>query len=134
MPHRNMNCVEELEQSLNMTAQRNKNIMLTEDFNCPDINREPMTVNANASDREVQTKIMDFTIQFQLSQVHETPTRENNLLNIVLTTIPSLVKTSKNVPGISDHEMVVTDCDTKSYYQHSKPRKCYIYSKAIGKN
>jgi hypothetical protein len=42
MPHRNMNCVEELEKSLNMTAQRNKNIMLTGDFNCPDINRETM--------------------------------------------------------------------------------------------
>jgi hypothetical protein len=27
MPHRNMNCVEELEKSLNMTAQRNKNIV-----------------------------------------------------------------------------------------------------------
>ena len=68
-----------------------------------------MTVNANASDREVQAKIMDLTNQFQLSQIHETPTRENNLLDIVLTTIPSLVKTSQNVPGISDHEIVVTD-------------------------
>jgi hypothetical protein len=79
MPHRNMNCVEELEKSLNMTVQRNKNIMLTGDFNCPDINRETMAVNANASDRAVQTKIMDLTIQFQLSQIHETPKRENNL-------------------------------------------------------
>ncbi|CAG2192837.1 unnamed protein product [Mytilus edulis] len=26
--------------------------------------------------------------------------------------------------------MIVTDCDTKPYYQRSKPRKCYIYSKA----
>ncbi|CAG2250433.1 unnamed protein product [Mytilus edulis] len=54
----------------------------------------------------------------------------DNLLDIVLTTNPSLVKTSKNTPGISDHEMIVTDCDTKPYYQRSKPRKCYIYSKA----
>ena len=68
-----------------------------------------MTVNANASDRDVQAKIMDLTNQFQLSQIHETPTRENNLLDIVLTTIPSLVKTSQNVPGISDHEIVLTD-------------------------
>ena len=105
--------------------------MLTGDFNCPNINWETMTVNVNASDREVHAKIMDLTNQFQLSQIHETPTRENNLLvDIVLTTIPSLVKTSQNVPGISDHEIVVTYCDTKPYYQHSKPGKCYIYSKA----
>jgi hypothetical protein len=84
-------------------------IMLTGDFNCPNINWETMTVNANASDREVQAKIMDLTNQFQLSQIHETPTRENNLLDIVLTTIPSLVKTSQNVPGISDHEIVVSN-------------------------
>ena len=91
-----------------------------------------MTVSANASDREVQAKIMDLTNQFQLSLIHETPTRENNLLDIVLTTIPSLVKTSQNVPGISDHEIAVTYCDTKPYYQHSKPGKYYIhvYSKA----
>jgi hypothetical protein len=41
----------------------------------------------------------------------------------------SLIKSSNNAPGISDHDMVVTDCDTKPYFQSKRPRKCYIYSK-----
>ena len=64
-------------------------------------------------------------------QIHEQPTRGNNLLDIVLTTNSSLIKSSNNAPGISDHDMVATDCDTKPYYQSKRPRKCYIYSKAI---
>ncbi|CAC5407576.1 unnamed protein product [Mytilus coruscus] len=130
MPQRNMKCVEELEKSHNMTIARNTNIMLTGDFNCPDINWETSTVNSNANDKEIQNKIMELTATFQLTQIYELPTRENNLLDLVFTTNLSLVKTSKNTPGISDHEMVTTDCDTKPYYQRSKPRKCYIYSKA----
>ncbi|CAG2212034.1 unnamed protein product [Mytilus edulis] len=130
MPHRNMKCLDELEKSLQMIANSNTNIMLTGDFNCPDINWESMSVPNNSSDKEIQTKLMEITSSYQLTQIHEQPTREDNLLDIVLTTNPSLVKTSKNTPGISDHEMIVTDCDTKPYYQRSKPRKCYIYSKA----
>ncbi|CAC5407466.1 unnamed protein product [Mytilus coruscus] len=93
MPQRNMKCVEELEKSLNMTIARNTNIMLTGDFNCPDINWETSTVNSNANDKEIQNKIMKLTATFQLTQIHELPTRENNLLDLVFTTNPS-----KNAP------------------------------------
>ena len=108
MPHRNMKCLDELEKSLQMIANSNTNIMLTGDFNCPDINWESMSVPNNSSDKEIQTKLMEITSSFQLTQIHEQPTREDNLLDIVLTTNPSLVKTSKNTPGISDHEMIQT--------------------------
>ena len=30
--------------------------------------------------------------------------------------------------------MVITNCDTKPNYQRSKPRKCYVYSKANWEN
>ncbi|CAC5373547.1 unnamed protein product [Mytilus coruscus] len=73
---------------------------------------------------------MEVIISHSLTQIHETPTRGSNLLDIVLTSNPSLIKTSSNAPGISDHDMIVTDCDTKPHDQSKKPRKCYIYSKA----
>ncbi|CAG2240535.1 unnamed protein product [Mytilus edulis] len=95
MPHRNMKCLDELEKSLQMIANSNTNIMLTGDFNCPDINWESMSVPNNSSDKEIQTKLMEITSSYQLTQIHEQPTREDNLLDI-----------------------------------RSKPRKCYIYSKA----
>jgi hypothetical protein len=40
------------------------------------------------------------------------------------------VKASSNVPGISDHDMVVIDTEIKPTYIKKKPRKIYKYNKA----
>ncbi|CAG2186661.1 unnamed protein product [Mytilus edulis] len=125
-----MEHIKELDKSLDHISNKNQTIILTGDFNCPDINWNTMSVNQNAQDKEIQRALMEVIISHSLTQIHETPTRGNNLLDIVLTSNPSLIKTSSNAPGISDHDMIVTDCDTKPHYQSKKPRKCYIYSKA----
>ena len=57
-------------------------------------------------------------------------TRQDNILDLVFTNNPSLVKSSTSVPGISDHAMVVTDCDIKPVYNKHDPRKVYLFSKA----
>ena len=46
-----------------------------------------------------------------------TPTRENNLLDLVFVSNPTLVKSSVNVPEISDHEIIITDFETKVHHQ-----------------
>ena len=97
---------------------------------CPDINWEKMTVNKGAADREVQQALLDLTTEHGLSQIHDQPTRDNNLLDLVFTNNPSIVKSSTSVPGISDHAMVVTDIDIIPQYIKQKPRKLYIFSKA----
>ena len=53
-----------------------------------------------------------------LTQVHNQPTREGNLLVLVFVsnTTLSLVKSSTNVPGISDHD-IITDMETYQEYQ-----------------
>jgi hypothetical protein len=53
----------------------------------------------------------------------------NSLLVLVFVSNPTLVKSSVNVPGISDHEIIKTDFETKVHHQKTTPRKCYIYSK-----
>ena len=53
-----------------------------------------------------------------------------NLLDLVLTTNPSLIKSTNNTPCISDHDIVVVDSDTKPYYAKQKPRKGFVFSKA----
>ena len=111
MPHRNMEDVKELEKSLNLVSNKN-NIILTGDFNCPDINWDTMTVNQDAQDKEIQRAVMEVVTANSMVQIHEQPTRGNNLLDIVLTTNSSLIKSSNNAPGISDHDMIVTDCAT----------------------
>ncbi|CAC5371135.1 unnamed protein product [Mytilus coruscus] len=130
MPHRNMEDIKELDKSLDHISNKNQTIILTGDFNCPDLKWNTMTVHQNAQYKEIQRALMEVIISHSLTQIHETPTRGNNLLDIVVTSNPSLIKTSSNAPGISDHDMIVTDCDTKPHYQSKKPRKYYIYSKA----
>ena len=89
-----------------------------------------MTVNQDAQDKEIQRAVMEVVTAYSMVHIHEQHTRGNNQLDIVLTTNSSLIKSSNNATGISDHDMVVTDCDTKPYYQRKRPCKCYVYSKA----
>ena len=89
-----------------------------------------MTIYNDAQDREIQQADLDLSADFNLTQVHDKPTREENLLDLVLTKNPSLIKSTNNTPGISDHDIVVVDSDTKPYYAIQKHRKCFVFSKA----
>ena len=127
-----MNDVSELRRSLESLNLDNKDrhVIIAGDFNCPDIDWQSLSVRKDAQDREVQQALLDLATDFNLTQVHDEPTRKNNLLDLVFTTNPSLIKSTANAPGISDHDMVVVDSDTKSFYAKQRPRKCYTFSKA----
>lgn len=130
MPCRNVNDIKELEKSLDQISNLNTNFKLTGDFNCPDIIWDTLLVNQTAKDREIQRSLLDVVTSPAFTQINETPTRGNNLLDIILTSNPSLIKSSTNAPGICDHDMIITDCETKPHYQSNRPRTCYINSKA----
>ena len=80
--------------------------------------------------REIQQGLADLMGANNITQIRDSPTRENNLLDLVFVSNPTLVKSSVNVPGISDHEIIITNFETKVHHQNTTPRKCYIYSKA----
>ena len=132
MPHRNMTSVKNLNESVKKITETtsNKHIIVAGDFNCPNINWDTLSVERGAPDREVQQALIDFSIEHGLQQMQRQPTRDNNLLDLIFTTNPSLVKASSSVPGISDHAMVVTDIDIIPNYVKQKPHKVYQYSKA----
>ncbi|KAK3097032.1 hypothetical protein FSP39_005743 [Pinctada imbricata] len=125
--------LDELKKSLDIIDLNNvTNKILTGDFNCPDINWNLQT--AKGPEREIQQGLADIMSANNLTQIHEHPTREDNLLDLVFVSNPSLVKSSINVPGISYHDIVITDMDTKVHYNRTPTRKCYIYSKANWEN
>jgi hypothetical protein len=68
-----------------------------------------MTVNQDTQDKEIQRAVMEVVTANSMVQIHEQTTRGNNLMDIVLTTNSSLLKSSNNAPEIFDHNMVVTD-------------------------
>jgi hypothetical protein len=89
-----------------------------------------MEIKTGASDREVQLALLDITSEYGLTQIHDKPTREGNMLDLAFTNNPSLIKASGNAPGISDHDIVITDSMIKPHYCNQQPQKRYIFSKA----
>jgi endonuclease/exonuclease/phosphatase (EEP) superfamily protein YafD len=116
MPHREQKHFEELSKSLEKIENHNiTNIVLTGDFNCPDIRWDTQT--SCGPDREIQQGLADLMGANNLAQIHDSPTRENNLLDLVFVSNPTLVKSSVNVPGISDHEIIITDFEIKVHHK-----------------
>ena len=131
MPHRNMTDVAELRRSLDLAMDvKERHVIVAGDFNCPDIDWDSLSLQKEAQDKEVQQALLDLSVDFNLTQVQDKPTRENNLLDLIFTTNPSLIKSTANAPGISDHDIVVVDSDTKPFYAKQRPRKCFVFSRA----
>ena len=133
MPKRNMTDLNNLRQSLELlNKSKPKHLVLCGDFNCPDIDWDKLCLKNSKSiqDRNEQQYLIEIMSEFNLTQVHDQPTREENLLDLVFTTNPSLIKSTANAPGISDHAMVVTDADIKPQYTFCKPRKLFKFGKA----
>jgi endonuclease/exonuclease/phosphatase family metal-dependent hydrolase len=61
-----------------------KNIILAGDFN----------TKIHANDNEIQKSLTEITAQAGLAQIHEEPTREKNLLDLVFTSNATLKKSS----------------------------------------
>ena len=136
MPHRSMTDLRKLDESLSKLQERNdKHIMLCGDFNCPDIDWETLSVPLSSTERliperDVQQRLVDISIDHGLTQVHQEPTREGNILDLVFTNNPSLIKASVSVLGIADHDMVITDSHIKPCRAYKAPRKCYRFKQA----
>ena len=76
-------------------------------------------------------QLLDMEQELGFEQMQLSPSRESNILDLYLNTYPSLVKSCYTVPSISNHHMVVVDCDVKPRYKKKqKHRKLYIYKKA----
>jgi hypothetical protein len=131
MPHRQKAHLHNLDRSLQkITEKRDRHIVLCGDFNCPDINWDTHTVPPGASDRQVQQQLIDLAEKFNLHQMQDRPTRENNILDLVFTTNPTLFKSSANAPGLSDHDILITDFCVRPFRTRQAPRKCYLFGKA----
>ena len=76
--------------------------------------------------------MLDLINQHSLSQFTDKPTRTrgNNILDLVLSTIPDSVSKIHVVESISDHSVVISDLILKVKPTRKVKRKIYIYKKA----
>ena len=131
MPHRNAKSINELNKSLDLLSKTGaKDTILAGDFNSPDINWESNTVNCSAQDRELQQQLMEVMSTSSLTQVHNQPTRFSAILDLTFTSNLTLMKNSTSIPGLSDHNMVVTDFETQLQTAKENKRTYYKFKKA----
>ena len=128
MPHRNSKSLKELRSNLDPLQKHN--ITICGDFNCPDIDWKQHIVHPGASDRSTQEELISLVQDFTLTQVHHESTRMNNILDLVITSNPSHIINSCSAPGLSDHDLVITDYKIKLDYAPSQKHTRHNFNKA----
>ena len=78
----------------------------------------------------VNQALLDIVNHHSLSQCIKDPTRNSNILGLVLTTSPDLIKSTIVCEGMSDHDLVITELDLKIKPPKKKPRKIFLFKRA----
>ena len=102
-----------------MPKNSNQTIVLGGDFNLPGIDWDNGVVNPKAANKSQCELLLSSLDTHALAQIHKEPTREENILDLLITNKPGLIKSSHSVPGISDHCAVVTELDIDPPTQNS---------------
>ena len=127
--------MEEFSRSLDLLPKNsNQTIILGGDFNLPDIDWENSLVLPSATNKGQCEHLLSSLDDHALTQVQKEPTRDKNILDLCLTNKPGLIKSSRSVPGISDHCAVLTEADINRPYRRSTARPVRQFKKASWEN
>ena len=115
-----------------MPKYSNQTIVLGGDFNLPGIDWDNWVVNPKTANKSQCELLLSSLDTHALAQVHKEPTREENILDLLITNKPGLIKSlhSVGLPGISDHCTVVTELDIDPPYRRTKPSPVRQFKKA----
>ena len=76
------------------------------DFNLPDINFKSYSIQSYKYLKEINETFLYIFNDSGLRQTVDTPTRGENVFNILLTNCPDLVKSSTVTAGVGDHNAI----------------------------
>ena len=105
-------------------------VILGGDFNAANIDWDTGIVPDLTDNRLMKEKLVSVLAEAGLTQTQRDPTRGQNLLDLFCCNKPSLVKTCISIPGISDHSIVLADCNLKTPITKKTQRRVYRWSKA----
>ncbi len=129
--------IEELDLALSKLGNKinTHNVIITGDFNLPNINWEIHQVTTNNGySTAAANKLLSLTEEHGLIQHVKEPTHRqgnaNNILDLVFTNRPGLIKKINVVDGIADHSTVIIDVNISPKRKHRPKRKVFIRNKA----
>ena len=127
----NEDSIEELGISLERArTTKNAFIVVGGDFNLPGWNWLTRTLKPESTCQKNHYKFGDILDDNGLVQLVDEPTRGPNTLDLVITNNPSRFTRTKIIPGLSDHDIVFSEIDTKPISRKQIPRKIPLYRKA----
>ena len=107
----------------------NAKIFCTGDFNLPDINWETESICGHRYPCIINDLALDMSAECGFTQLINFPTSQENILDLVFTTHPSFIQYCEPIPGISDHDMILTTINSNISYQKSNSH--YIFTIGI---
>ena len=123
--------LEELNKSLEMVSMRKGSMWVLGDFNFPGLSWNSAHIPKINPECRYPTLYNDFISCLEdhsLVQMVSKPTRDDNVLDLFLTSNHTFVNKVEIFPGISDHEISISSVKPKMTRQ--KPRSIPIYRKA----
>ncbi|KAG1684579.1 hypothetical protein GQR58_009384 [Nymphon striatum] len=132
-PGNNVDPLDAIEKSLD-TLQSDGSfprLILTGDLNLPDINWTNATVTGNPQyGTALNKRFLGIVEDHALSQHVTFPTRQESILDLVITSHPDLVDNITSTEGISDHLAITFNLNLAIKSNKKKPRMVYRFSKA----
>ena len=131
-PNRSLDYLESVCRSLEniILSFPNDIIWIAGDFNLPDIDWNISCIAGSNYPLKINELSLDFTNTFGFSQLVNFPTRYNNILDIFLTNRPSLTNYCNSIPGISDHEAILTESNISVILHKPPSRKIFLWNRA----
>ena len=101
--------MENLCQALQNICQTNPDtpIWIAGDINLPNVDWERLCLVNNAYPIDIHETFTEFMLNHGFTQMVQSPTRGENILDIFVTNRPSLVNHCDTITGISDHEAIL---------------------------
>ena len=120
----------ELAKSLNLVNQSNSQIWLLGDFNLPKIDWQLLIPAPDCKHQQFYTDCLEAFSDSLLEQMVTTPTRGQNILDLFLTANPTLVHKVSVLSGLSDHDIVIAEVNSRPELLKQVPSDIPLYKKA----
>ena len=105
-------------------------VVIGGDFNARGIDWENLSAPPGTPDRSICLRLLEILSNYLLSQMNLETTRETSIVDLFITNKPGLVKSCTVIPGLSDHEIVLTDYDIRAVSVRKPPRTIFKWGKA----
>ncbi|MGL1889688.1 MAG: hypothetical protein OCD76_24455, partial [Reichenbachiella sp.] len=128
-PPTSKHTLDELDKSIDKLRNSNSIVCLCGDFNLPNITWDDCGVKPNSPCLAISNSLIEITNDAGLMQMNSSPTRNKNILDLYFTNNPTLVRQTKVIPGIGDHDALLVDSLIKPIVNNTVSRKVYQYHK-----